>query len=89
MSNILDLFLVNRSRITTIPCKSYATTTTRSDIWDDEPLVFQLRQELVHPVLRPHLLHHVEQPEQLLDSDGNAVGAQLLQDLCIFLGAAS
>ena len=64
------------------------TTTSSSDVGDDEALVLQFGEELVHPVLRPHLLHHVEQPEQLLDSDRNLVGAQLLQDLCVFLGAA-
>ena len=61
---------------------------TRSDVGNYEPLLLQFREELVDPVLRPHLLHHVEQPEQLLDPDRNAEGAQLLQDLCVFLRAA-
>ena len=58
-----------------------------SHVGDDEPLVLQLGEELVDPVLRAHLLHHVEQPEQLLDADRDAVRAQLLQDLLVLLGA--
>ena len=61
---------------------------TRSDVGYNEPLVLELGEELVHPVLRPHLLHHVEKPEELFDSDRDAVLTQLLQDLCIFLVAA-
>ena len=77
------------SRIAAKSCESYTSSElARSDVGDNETLVFQLGEELVDSVLRPHLLHHVEEPEQLLDSDRNAVGAKFLQDLRVLLGAA-
>ena len=77
------------ARIATKSCVSCTSTElARSDVGDDETLVFQLGEELVDSVLRPHLLHHVEQPEQLLDADRNAVGAKFLHDLRVLLGAA-